>query len=269
MQDLSAKVGIVTGAASGIGAAVAAEAAACGAAVVLADVNREGAHRVAEWINETGGRAIGIGVDVSSEDDVRSMVELAVTSFGGLDFLHNNAAATSSSVGDDDLLRMDVDLWDLTMAVNLRGPMLGCKHAIPHMLERNGGVIVNTSSGAGTLAEPVRAAYGASKAALNSLTRSIAVQYGKRGIRAVSIAPGIILAPEANDALAGTSWLDMMARHHLTPRLGSPLDVAKLVAFLVSDDAGFVTGGVFPIDGGITAAVPYTHEMRDRGTGIF
>ena len=268
-ESLVGKVAVVTGAASGIGAATAAELAERGMAVLVADINGDTAAIQADNINTSGGQAVSASVDVSGEADVAQMLDLAVRSFGRLDLLHNNAAATQHSVADADIVAMDVEVWDHTMAVNLRGAMLGCKHAIPHMLRNGGGVIVNTSSGAGTLAEPVRVAYGASKAALNSLTRSVAVQYGKQNIRCVSIAPGITMATEVQDLIGETQWLQMMGRHHLTPYLGTPRDIARLVAYLASDSARFITGCVIPIDGGVTAPVPYTDEIRGKGTGIF
>jgi NAD(P)-dependent dehydrogenase (short-subunit alcohol dehydrogenase family) len=268
-DNLAGKVAIVTGAAGGIGAACASELAARGAAVVVADVNGQGAKAHAEAIAASGGRAVGLIVDVADEEAIRGMVDAAISTYGGLDILHNNAAATGGSLQDDDLVTMDVDVWDRTMAVNLRGAFLGCKHAIPHMIERGGGVIINTSSGAGTLAEPLRIAYGASKAALNSLTRGVAVRYGKQGIRCVAVAPGITMAPEAQQFIGDSQWFRMMSRHHASSRLGTPRDIAKLVAFLASDDAGFITGSVHAIDGGITAAVPYWTEIHGRGTDIF
>ena len=268
-ESLAGQVAVVTGAASGIGAATAAELAERGVSVLVADINGDGAERQAAAINSTGGTAIWTQADVSEEAEVAQMIALAAGTFGRLDVLHNNAAATSDSVKDEDIARMDVALWDRTMAVNLRGAMLGCKHAIPEMIRGGGGVIINTSSGAGTLAEPIRTAYGASKAALNSLTRSVAVQYGKRNIRCVAIAPGITMATEAQDYLADSAWLQMMKRHHLTPYLGEPRDIARLVAFLASDGARFITGCIVPVDGGITAPVPYTHEIRGKGTGIY
>jgi NAD(P)-dependent dehydrogenase (short-subunit alcohol dehydrogenase family) len=262
-QSLAGKVAIVTGSARGIGAACAMELARRGASVVVADIDGDGAVAHAGRIEGDGGTALGVQADVSYESSVVEMIYAAISAFGRLDILHNNAAATHKSVEDRDVTTMDVEVWDVTMAVNLRGAFLGCKYAIPHMLERGGGVIVNTSSGAGTLAEPVRLAYGASKAALDSLTRGIAVQYGKQGIRCVAVAPGITLGEEARAALEGTAWLDTMARNHLTPYLGVPEDVAQLVAFLVSDDARFITGSVHAIDGGITAPVPYWSQIEE------
>jgi NAD(P)-dependent dehydrogenase (short-subunit alcohol dehydrogenase family) len=268
-QNFIGKVAIVTGAASGIGAATATELAARGAAVVVADINEESALLRAEQIRSEGGSAIGVAVDVADESAVEAMIASAVEHFGGLDILHNNAAAIAESIDDGDIAAMNVQVWDRTMAVNVRGAVLGCKHAIPHLLSRGGGVIVNTSSGAGTLAEPVRVAYAASKAALNSLTRSVAVQYGKQGIRCVAVAPGITMDPEVQEHLSDTEWFRMMQSSHLTTQLGVPKDVAKLVAFLASDHASFISGSVHHIDGGICAGVPYASQMRGRGTGIF
>ncbi len=268
-RDFIGKVAIVTGGASGIGAATAAELASRGAAVVVADINEASALVRAEQIRASGGSAIGIAVDVADESAVTRMIESAVDNFGGLDILHNNAAAIAESIDDGDIAAMDVHVWDRTMAVNVRGAVLGCKHAIPQLLSRGGGVIINTSSGAGTLAEPVRAAYAASKAALNSLTRSVAVQYGKQGIRCVAVAPGITMDPQVQGHIGETEWFRMMQSSHLTTRLGVPNDIAKFVAYLASDDASFISGSVHHIDGGICAGVPYAWQMRGRGTGIF
>jgi NAD(P)-dependent dehydrogenase (short-subunit alcohol dehydrogenase family) len=137
------------------------------------------------------------------------------------------------------------------------------------MIAQGGGVIINTSSGSGSIGEPTRFAYGASKAGINSLTRSIAARYGKENVRCVTVAPGIVLTEQAAEALGPTRWLAMMRRHHATPRLGTPVDIAKFVAFLTSDDAGFITGSFHPIDGGITAMAPYAADMREHGTQPF
>ena len=217
---LTGKVAIVTGAASGIGRATALALAAEGAAVVLADLSGDGAERVAREITDAGGRALAQLTDVGDESSIAAMVEAAVKTFGGLDVLHNNAAATEPTLlsGDLELTSMDVAIWDRTLAINLRGPMLGCKHAIPRMLERGGGVIVNTSSAAALAGDLVRSAYGASKAGLDALTRYVATQYGKRGIRCNSIAPGVIATP----ALAANVPPEQIARLRAQPPHAAP-----------------------------------------------
>jgi len=146
-------------------------------------------------------------------------------------------------------------VWQRTFAVNLLGPALGCKHAIPRLLERGGGAIVNTSSAAGKVGDLTRSAYGASKAALESLTRHVATQYGKRGIRCNAIAPGVIATP-ALAANVPPAQIALYERSHLTPRLGRPEDVAAAVVFLASDDGAFVTGQTLRVDGGLLAHHP-------------
>jgi NAD(P)-dependent dehydrogenase (short-subunit alcohol dehydrogenase family) len=259
---LAGKVAIVTGAASGIGRATALLMAREGAAVVVADVNGAGAAAVAKEIEAAGGAALGQPADVAEEASVVAMVDAAVKRFGGLDVLHNNAAAVDPALmsRDGDVVDLDVGVLDRTLAVNLRGPMLGCKHAIPRMLARGGGAIVNTSSASGLVGDPVRTAYGVSKAGLDSLTRYVATQYGKRGIRCNSIAPGVVATP----ALAANVPPEMIAiyeRSHLTPRLGRPEDIAAAVAFLASDDAAFITGQTISVDGGLLAHHPAFGEF--------
>jgi len=260
---LAGRVAIVTGAASGIGRASAHALAREGASVVVADLNAEGAKRVAAEIEDAGGRALGQAADVSSEPSVAAMVAAAVDRFGGLDVLHNNAALVDPAVmgADGEVASLALETFERTLAVNLRGPLLGCKHAIPRMLERGGGVIVNTSSASGLTGDLVRTAYGVSKAGLDALTRYVATQYGKRGIRCNSIAPGVIATP----ALAANVPPELIAvyeRSHLTPRLGRPEDIAGVVVFLATDEAAFITGQVLSVDGGLLAHHPAVAEMR-------
>ena len=188
---LKDKVAIVTGSASGIGRSTALLLASEGASVVVADLDGPGAEKVVAEIEAAGGKALARVVDVSREDAVREMIAAAVDTWGGLDILHNNAAALGpASPGRDmDVASMDVEIWDRTMAVNLRGVMLGCKHAIPAMLERGGGAIVNTSSGSAQRGDLAIPAYAVSKGGVDTLTRYVATQYGKRGIRCNAIAP--------------------------------------------------------------------------------
>lgn len=263
MGLLEGKVAIVTGGAGGIGSATVRAFAQEGAAVVVADVNGSAAAAIAEELTAGGGRAVASEVDQSDEAQVARTVSLAVEEFGGVDVLFNNGAATGLDVvgRDGHVHELDAAVWDRTMAVNVRGYMLFAKHVVPHMLSRGGGVIVNTSSGTGLVSEYTRAAYGTSKAAIIGFTRNLATQYGKQGIRCVGLAPGIIQTP-AVAANMPEEALEALARHHLTPRLGLPQDVANAVAFLASDRAAFITGVTIPIDGGFTAhTATYADEM--------
>ena len=259
---LAGRSAIVTGGASGIGRATALRLAAEGAAVVVADLRESGAAAVAAEIEGRGGRALARACDVSQEEAIEAVVAAAVEHFGGLDLLHNNAALSDPAVmsGDGPFAEMDRDLWDQILAVNLTGPMLGCKHAIPRLLERGGGVIVNTSSASGLTGDVVRSAYGASKAGLDSLTRYVATQYGKQGIRCNAIAPGVISTP-ALEANVPSEQIAVYERSHLTPRLGRPEDIAAAVAFLASDDAAFITGQTLSVDGGLLAHHPVFAEF--------
>lgn len=263
MGRLEGKVGIVTGAASGIGRATAQALAREGARVVVADLHGDGAAQVAEEIASDGGHAIAQPVDVSNEAEIAEMVKAAVDTFGGLDILHNNAAAIGrAGAGQDtDITSQDVDVWDRTMAVNLRGVMLGCKHAVPAMLERGGGSIVNTSSGSAESGDLVLTGYAASKAGVNTLTQYVATQYGKQGIRCNAIEPGLILT-HGVEKFGGAAYVAMLEEHHLTPRVGRPEDIANAVVFLASDESSFITGHILKVDGGISSHAPPVADIR-------
>lgn len=251
MGELDGRVALVTGGGSGIGEASARALAAAGATVAVADLQREKAESVAKSIEAAGGTAIGVAFDTSIEKDVAAGISTVSETFGGLDILHNNAAITSVEfmMRDGMVHQLDVDLWDQTMAVNLRGYMLCAKHAIPLMLSKGRGAIVNTSSGAGLQGELVRSAYGASKAAIMAFTRSVATQYGKMGIRCNTVMPGMTLTATVASGMP-PAILDMMRRHTLLTELAKPEDVANAVVFLASDRSAAVTGAVIPVDGG-------------------
>ncbi|WP_018636381.1 SDR family NAD(P)-dependent oxidoreductase [Parafrankia elaeagni] len=263
MAELTDKVAIVTGGASGIGAATARVLAREGAAVVVADINGAAAEAVAKEIAAAGGRATAVTVDVVEEEQIATMIATAVREFGGLDILHNNAAlqTPASMSRDRAIIDMDAEHWDQIFRVNLRGYMLGAKHAIPAMLERGGGVVLNTASGTGVLGEPSRPAYGTSKAAVIGFTRNIAAQYGKQGVRSVALALGLVKTP-ALEAGLPPEVQEMMLTHHLTPRLADPEDIAEVVSFLASDRAYFITGCTIPVDGGFTAHTPSWADAR-------
>jgi NAD(P)-dependent dehydrogenase (short-subunit alcohol dehydrogenase family) len=261
-RRLDRRVALVVGGGRGIGRAAAQRLASEGAVIAVADILERNAQSTAEKIAAAGERAIGLAVDVASEASVIEMVDAVVDAFGRIDILHNNAADTRPEIlgRDGDVLSMNIDLWDQTMAVNVRGPMLTCKHVLPHMLRHSRGSIINTSSASGLTGDLIRTAYAASKAALNSLTWSIATMYGKQGIRCNAIAPGLVLSErhQADDPDATQFALS----HHLTTRVGQPDDIAAAVAYLASDDAAFVTGHVLSVDGGLLVHMPMVAQQR-------
>jgi NAD(P)-dependent dehydrogenase (short-subunit alcohol dehydrogenase family) len=261
---LDGKVSVVTGAGSGIGRATASRMAAEGARVVVADINLDGAKETVAAIENAGGEAVAQWVDIGKEDAVEAMARAAVETFGRLDCLHNNAANVTVVPRDLDVVGMDVEVWDATLRVNLRGAMLGCKHALPHMLQQGGGAIVNTSSMAGQFGDLNRVAYGVSKAGIDSLTRYVATQYGKQGIRCNAIAPGVVDTP-ALAANVPPEQVEMFLRSAVTPTLGKPDDIAGVVVFLASDAARFITGQVVNVDGGMAIHTPlYGELIADR-----
>ena len=258
MPRFTDKVAIVTGGGSGIGRATAMLLATEGAAVTVADISTDGADAVAAEIAAAGGTARSQIVDVADPDAAAAMVADTVAAYGRLDVLHNNAAAIDLNRIDQDIVTMDLGTWERVLAVNLTGPMLGCRFAIPAMLEGAGGAIVNTASAAAFYGSDSLAAYGTSKAGVVALTRNVATAYGERGIRCNAVAPGIVVAAAAQAALGGPMG-DRLRRYstsHLTGRLGYPEEVASAVAYLASDDATFITGEVLRVDGGFTAHSP-------------
>lgn len=254
-QSLAGKVAVVTGGAGGIGVATVEALATAGADVVLADVEGAPVAEIAAQLTAKGLSVAGRTVDVSSEDSVRDLVDFTVDAFGGIDVLDNNAALTSAIRADRDVVSMPVDLWDRVLAVNLRGPMLLCKHTVPVMIGRGGGSIINITSGQGLSGDRVMVAYGSSKGGLISLTRFVAAAYGAQGVRCNAVAPGLIRTA-ALEADMPLPVQQMFQSANLIPRLGTPDDVAQLVTYLASPAASFITGQVLPVDGGFLSHLP-------------
>jgi NAD(P)-dependent dehydrogenase (short-subunit alcohol dehydrogenase family) len=257
MRQLDHKIAIVTGAGGGIGSATAQLLAARGATVVLADIQIHAAERVAQLIEASGGSALPLHLDLSNEASIAALVRASMEKFGRIDVLHNNAADLSPdlSAQDRDIESMSAEVWDRTFRVNVRGTMLACKHALPHMAARGAGSIINTASNLGLQGNVGQAAYAASKAAVMQLSRSIATSHGRRGIRCNTVSPGLVLTPAARDNLPPRLH-EIVASETLTPYLGVPEDIAHAVAFLASDEARYVTGHNLVVDGGTVAHVP-------------
>lgn len=253
-MTLAGRVAIVTGGARGIGAATVSTLAADGAAVVVADIDLDGATAVAEEAANAGGTATALAVDLADEASIAALVAAVVERYGAIDILDNNAALTDSAVlaQDTDAASIDLAIWDRTFEVNLRSQFLMAKHVVPHMVRGGRGSVINVSSGAAHSGDLTRTAYSASKAGVESLTRSIATQYGRAGIRANTIVPGLILTDAARAGIPA----DLLARYTaktLTPYVGVPRDVAELVRFLASDESRYITGETITIDGGMSA----------------
>ncbi|MGW0335795.1 SDR family NAD(P)-dependent oxidoreductase [Streptomyces sp. NPDC003011] len=262
-QSLVGKVAVVTGGAGGIGVATVEALAVAGAQVVLADVADDTAKAAAEKLAAQGLSVVGHGVDISSEASVERLVDFTVDTFGGIDVLDNNAALTSAIRQDRDVVSMSVELWDQVLAVNLRGPMLLCKHTVPVMIEHGGGSIINIASGQGLSGDRVMVAYGSSKGGLIALTRFVAAAYGADGIRCNAVAPGLVRTP-ALEADMPVPVQQMFQSANLIPRLGTPEDVSQLVAFLASPAASFITGQVLSVDGGFLAHLPTLSPLPPR-----
>jgi NAD(P)-dependent dehydrogenase (short-subunit alcohol dehydrogenase family) len=262
MKPLEGKAVIITGAGGGIGRPAARMLADAGARVIVSDIREDATNITRDQIIQSGGEAIAVPADITKEPDVRALVE-AARIFGGVDVLVNNGGG--SLARDLDIISMDVDVWDATMALNAKGPMLCCKHAIPDMLKRGGGSIVNISSGAALSGQLGIPAYSAAKAAVIALTRSVATLYGQKGIRCNAIAPGLIL----HERLAEIFPIEQIridAENILTPRAGTPEDIAATVIFLASDQARFINAQVLPVDGGLLAHTPTYAQTRAMGS---
>lgn len=247
--DFKDKIALVTGAASGIGAAVAHRLAASGAKVLVADLDGEGARRVAEAIIAQGGVATGIVVDVSDAVEVEAMVDAARRHYGGLHLAVNNAGIGGANAPTGEY---PLDSWHKVIATNLDSVFYGMRYQIPAILASGGGAIVNMASILGSVAFANAPAYVAAKHGVVGLTKTAAIEYARHGIRINSIGPAFIDTPLLSKNLDAAT-LTAIAGMHPVGRLGTAAEVAALTTFLLSDEASFVTGSYHLVDGGYTA----------------
>jgi len=247
---LQNRIALITGGTSGIGEATALLFAKEGASVAIAGRNEERGHAVTEKILKDGGRAVFLQTDVRKAEECRRTVEQTVRSFGGLDILFNNAGVFFPHTA----VECTEEEWDLQMDVNLKGTFLMSKAALPGMIERRSGVIINNSSGWGIAGGDAAVAYCASKGGVVLLTKAMAIDHGRQGIRVNCICPGDVDTPMLpEDArLRGLRWEDYLAGCADRPlgRIGTVDEIAKAALFLASDDSSFMTGAALVVDGG-------------------
>jgi NAD(P)-dependent dehydrogenase (short-subunit alcohol dehydrogenase family) len=255
---LDKKVALITGAGAGIGRATALLFAQEGARVVAQDLKADAGRETVDLIARHQGEAVYVGGDVARTADADAMVRTAVQTYGQLDILFNNAGIWRGGT----ILDVSEEDWDQTMAVNVKGIYLVSRVAVQQMMRQGSGAIVNAASVAALRGSPMSAAYNASKGAVLLLTKCMALDFGRYGIRVNCICPGVIDTRMADELLSYRSLgdddrrqalLETYEERHLVGRLGQPEEVAKVVLFLASDDASFVTGAAWPVDSGLSA----------------
>ena len=252
MRGLSGKVGIVAGGGRGIGAATAKRLASEGARVVVGDLVGDWAREVADVITSEGGNAIGIDLDGTSAESQAAIVATAVEQFGGLDFYHSNLAGGTE--GDVDALNCPVEVLEKSFSINTKSHFLATQAALPRIIERGGGAMIYTSSGAASGGAPWQVAYPMTKNAIHALARHVASKFGKQGIRANVICPGLVLTEAVKQHLTD-EYVERGLKAVPHMRLGEPEDIAAAVTFLASDDGAWVNGQVWHVNGGA--------QMRD------
>lgn len=253
MPRLDGKVALITGAGNGMGQVASVLFAREGARIVVADFSEAGGAETVAAVEAVGGEAAFVKVDVANADQVEAMISFAMNQFGALNVLYNNAGIFPAD--DGGATETPEPTWDRVMEVNLKGVWLGCKYGIPAMLESGGGSIVNVASFVALMgAATAQIAYTASKGGVLAMTREIAVEYGRRNIRANSLCPGPIATPMLEALMSDPERKARRIVHIPMGRLGQAEELAKAALFLASDDSSFMTGSQLVVDGGITAA---------------
>jgi NAD(P)-dependent dehydrogenase (short-subunit alcohol dehydrogenase family) len=251
MGRVEGKIALVTGGAAGIGRETAITLAREGAQVVIADINADAAKQVAEGIGEA---ATAQWFDATDQASIEALVSTVIDAHGRIDVIHNNAALVGPDAWftDGSVIDTSIEMWDRAFATNVRSIFLMCKYALPHMVACGGGSIVNMASVGGMRGSTALTAYGTTKAAVIGLTRFVAAQHGKQGVRCNAIAPGVIQTQQLLDCVPDLP--EQALATVASPRVGLPSDIANMVLFLASDESAFVNGEVYRVDGGAMTA---------------
>jgi NAD(P)-dependent dehydrogenase (short-subunit alcohol dehydrogenase family) len=250
---LKGKRVFITGAGGGIGRATAVKCAREGARVICADVQARAAEASVAVVAEAGGQAVAVIGDLTQEAACTAMFAQGAAAFGGIDVIFNNAGVCLD--GDAGPVETELGVWERTIAANLTSVFLCCKAGVPHLLQAGGGVIVNNASIVALVGSAFpQIAYTAAKGGVLAMTRELAVMYARRGIRAVAICPGPTATPLVQAFLADEEAWRLRRRYLPMGRLAQPEEIANVVAFLASDEASYVTGSAYTVDGGLTSA---------------
>ena len=249
MTTLTGKVALITGSGSGIGRSAAILFSQAGAKISVADINAEHGTETVNLIETNGGRAIFVECDVSKPEHVKNMISTTVKAFGGLNILYNNAGG--STMMDGPVTEApDEEFWRV-IGLDLYGTFLGCKYAIPELIKAGGGSVINMSSNQALMGIPGRVCYTAAKGGIASMTRAMAVEYGRHKIRVNAIAPSVTLTERVKKLLEQSTEIQKQAERHLVG-LAEPEDVANLALYLASDQSALITGQVISVDSGVT-----------------
>ena len=248
MRGLSGKVGIIAGAARGIGAATAKRLCEDGVKLVIGDILEDEINAVAQEISAAGGDIMAIHLDGTDEASQETIIAKAIDTYGHLDFYHSNLAGGTSE--DSNAVDISTDALENSFSINIKSHVLATRYAVPAMLETGGGSMIYTSSGSAIAGENQRPAYAMTKNAIHALSRHVARKWGQKGIRANVICPGLIMT-EAVAIHMTDKHIEGIKRHTPSTRLGQPSDIAGMVAFLASDDAVFVNGQAWHVNGGV------------------
>lgn len=258
MNRLQGKICLITGAALGIGRASSQLMAAQGATVVVADRDLAAAQAVVDDIVAQGGRASAFQMDAMDNASIDGMVDFTLKTYGRIDVLYNNIGFTDSA-RDTSVVEMDWDYWQTAVQLNLGSTVYTTRRVLPAMLENGGGSIINTASMAAVQGMMQPTAYCATKSGVIAFSRSVAVQYGKRGVRCNTIAPGLIMTTRSPHW--PKAMLDIFMKHTPVGRFGQPEDIGHLAVFLASDESGYISGQLFQVDGGVGVQNPVTPDL--------